>query len=776
MQALLSEGQVRSSTGSRPALPRRRAPLLPRRYPWRVTTRSQKPNAPRPVAATEHRNDLQGLRAVAVLIVALSHAGVGFLKGGYVGVDVFFVLSGFLITGLLLSTAAKHGSISLTEFYTRRARRILPAAALTLVVTTVAAYWLLNVVRAKQAVWDSLWASIFAANIHFAREGTDYFSQEQPPSPVEHFWSLAVEEQFYLVWPAALSLVLFGSVIGRRSTHAHLLDARAVRRLFIVVLAAAIASVALSIHYTDRNPTDAYFSAFTRAWELAIGAALAIGTSTWMRASATPKTVQLSRAMRAPMGWAGLIAIACAAVFYSSSTPFPGSAALLPTLGAALVIGAGIGAGKPRFGVGRLLALSPMRYVGDRSYTFYLWHWPVLIIAAEYVGHDLSVQENLLLLAGAFGLSIVTYALYENPIRRARSSSPASAMLFPCSVAAVVVVSAFSLQGIYDKSLRLETSTTVQTVQFVSSRGTTESRDSESNSALAAGAVGRPLPAVVSSVRAARGGGAIPSGLTPPPTRLEDHENLYFFPAGCSDSSPTESTSKICRLGDASSSKSIVLIGDSHAQMWMPAILRMAEQDGWSVLPVVKSACTPNTTWTKEGDFGIDGTRLDARVRVCRAWYAWALQQLKTLRPDVTLIAGVSGGASGQQAEAIKRGFISLGSAAKPFSKNVVVMADTEGVAQQPVDCLLGRRATMARCTTSWSEDRFYANDDIAALSRVHGFSYIATRGWFCFESQCPMVVGRTVVYRDTGHLTKAYAVDLAEPFRAAFKRAVPLE
>jgi peptidoglycan/LPS O-acetylase OafA/YrhL len=746
---------------------------LPRRYPWRVTPRSQERDAPRPVAATEHRNDLQGLRAVAVLMVALGHAGVGFLKGGYVGVDVFFVLSGFLITGLLLSTAAKHGSISLTEFYTRRARRILPAAALTLVVTTVAAYWLLNVVRAKQAVWDSLWASIFAANIHFANEGTDYFSQEQPPSPVEHFWSLAVEEQFYLVWPAALSLVLFGSVIGRKSTHAHLVDARAVRRLFIVVLAAAIASLAWSVHYTDRNPTDAYFSALTRGWELAIGAALAVATSMWMRAPATSKTMRLSRALRAPMGWVGLIAIACAAVFYSSSTPFPGSAALLPTVGTALIIGAGIGAGKPRFGVGRLLALAPMRYVGDRSYTFYLWHWPFLIIAAEYVGHDLSVQENLLLLAGAFVVSIVTYALYENPIRRARLSAPASAMLFPVSVAAVVVVSAFSLQGIYDESLRLETSTAVPSLQYVSSHGTTRSPDSEASRVLAASEAGQPLPAVVSSVRAARRGGAIPPGLTPAPTRLEDHENLYFFPAGCSDSNPTESTSKICRLGDASSSKSIALIGDSHAQMWMPAILQMAEKEGWVVLPVVKSACTPNTTWTKQGDFGIDGTRLDARVRVCRAWYAWALKQLRTLRPDVTLIAGVSGGSSGNQAEAIKRGFISLTSAAKSFSKDVVVVADSEGVAQQPVDCLLGRRATMARCTTTWSEDRFYTNDDLAALSRVHNFSYIATRGWFCFKSQCPMVIGHTVAYRDTGHLTKAYALDLAEPFRAAFKRAL---
>ncbi len=159
-----------------------------------------------------HRADIQGLRAVAVLLVALNHAGIPFLKGGYVGVDVFFVLSGFLITGILLSQAQRNGHVSLTEFYVRRARRILPAAVLTLVVTSIAAHHLLNFVRARSVVEDSIWASFFAANIHFANQGSDYFAQGQPPSPILHFWSLAAEEQFYLVWPTVLSLVLFGAL------------------------------------------------------------------------------------------------------------------------------------------------------------------------------------------------------------------------------------------------------------------------------------------------------------------------------------------------------------------------------------------------------------------------------------------------------------------------------------------------------------------------------------------------------------------------------------
>src|ERR1051325_1428873 len=202
-----------------------------------------------------HRDDIQGLRAVAVLLVVLAHAGVPYLQGGFVGVDVFFVLSGYLITGLLL-----RGRLSLADFYVRRARRILPAAVLTLVVTDLVAQHLLNFVRAREAVSDSIWAALFGANVHFAQVGSDYFSRGQPPSPFLHFWTLSVEEQFYLVWPGILVLAL---LLGRR-------------HLLAVVAVLGAASLAWSVHDTTASPATAYFSTFARAWELALGAALAI--------------------------------------------------------------------------------------------------------------------------------------------------------------------------------------------------------------------------------------------------------------------------------------------------------------------------------------------------------------------------------------------------------------------------------------------------------------------------------------------------------------------
>jgi peptidoglycan/LPS O-acetylase OafA/YrhL len=539
-----------------------------------------------------HRADIQGLRAVAVLLVVLAHAGVPHLQGGFIGVDVFFVLSGYLITGLLLG-----GSLSLGTFYVRRARRILPAAVLTLVVTDLVARHLLNFVRARDAVSDSLWAALFGANVHFAQQATDYFSQAQPPSPFQHFWTLSVEEQFYLVWPALLALLLV-----RR------------RVLLPAVVALGAVSLAWSIYDTAASPVTAYFSTFARAWELALGAALAI----W-----SPRAPEA-------LGRLGLAAIGTAAVLYSSATPFPGYAALLPAVGAALVI-----AGRAHW-----LTWSPLRYVGDRSYAFYLWHWPVLIIAAEYAGHELSVGVNLVLLAGAFLLSIASYGLFENPIRRMRA--PSGALLLPASAAIVVALVAFvSLRSLGETAARIDSAAAALQPHALEVR-------------VPAGA--KPLAAVVAAVRAAERAAPIPTPLTPPIGALRG--DFYSFPEGCS-ASGLRIPLKICRLGDTSSPKSIVVFGDSHAQMWMPAILQMAQRDHWVVMPLVKLACIPRT-WTAAGD--------------CRDWYRWAKQRASGLRPDVTLVIGSWAGTK-EPIRAIKP-VAQLSRAMRRSSASVMVVGD----------------------------------------------------------------------------------------------------
>jgi peptidoglycan/LPS O-acetylase OafA/YrhL len=531
-----------------------------------------------------HRDDIQGLRAVAVLLVAFGHAGVPFLSGGFVGVDVFFVLSGFLITGILLAEFAERGAISLPRFYLRRARRILPAAVLTLVVTDIAAHHLLNFVRAREAVSDSIWSALFAANIHFARQGSDYFAQGQPPSPFLHFWSLAVEEQFYFVWPSLLALLL---ALGLR------------RRLLGVLAAIAAGSLVWSIHVAASSPATAYYSTFARAWELALGAALAV---------AAPHLGSLSGRVGFACGWLGLFAIGYAAWAYSEGTPFPGSAALVPAAGAALVIAAGLAARQTGLDVGRMLALAPLRYLGDRSYAFYLWHWPVLILATQYAGRELSLGVKLGLLAFAFLLSVASYRFVENPIRRMKPALRVGGLLWPATATAVALVAVVIVDSTDRTAARLEAAAAaVHPAQLVRA-----SKPAKTQS----------LDVVVAAVRQAERGAPLPSPVTPSPSNLRG--DFYTLPAGCSPGEG-KTSSKVCRLGDARSSKTIVVIGDSHAQMWIPPVLRMAGRDGWAVVPFVKPRCIPRS-WRSKGE--------------CGKWYRWATRRASALRPDVTLVIG----------------------------------------------------------------------------------------------------------------------------------------
>src|SRR5262245_5678202 len=384
--------------------------------------------------AMRARGDIQGLRAIAVLLVVLAHAAVPGVSGGYIGVDVFFVVSGFLITSILLHEATERGSISLVGFYAKRARRILPAATVTLIATAIAAIVLLPYVRAEAILGDVAWAAFFGANVRFAQGQTDYFAAGQPHSPVQHYWSLAVEETFYRVWPS-LIVVLLAVGAGRRVVTVR-------RRMPWLVGFAAIvvvASFAWSVASTPTDPTDAYFATATRGWELGAGALLA------MAGRSLPR---LRGWMRSLLAFAGLAMIAAATVTFTERTPVPGYHMALPVVGTVLLIAAGSGI-PDRSGPGlvRLLGRQPLRWIGDVSYGFYLWHWPFLILVPAYVGHRLSLTENLAVSGAALVMAWLSYQLIENPIRRAPTLSlrPRLALLmWPVAIGSLLAVNAGS--------------------------------------------------------------------------------------------------------------------------------------------------------------------------------------------------------------------------------------------------------------------------------------------------------------------------------------------
>ena len=342
------------------------------------------------------RPDIQALRAVAVVLVVLFHAHIPGIHAGFLGVDVFFVISGYVITTVLLQERESRSATSLSGFYGRRIRRILPAATVVLVVTLFAVYHWLGVVSGVMNANDAKWVAAFMGNFHFASTGTQYLTATAPPSALQQYWSLAVEEQFYLVWPP-LFIVLV-SLWPRVSSQ---------RKLLVGLSVVIAASLAWSIVETGQNQVWAFFSPLTRAWELALGAALAV---------AAPHLRDRAPRVGSMLACLGYLVIAGATWVFSETTPWPGSAVMVPVLATgAVILGGTLRQSK---GFGPVTKSAPVQWFGNTSYSLYLVHWPIIIIASEYALHPLSTKDNVLLILASVTAAAISYYLVENPIRR----------------------------------------------------------------------------------------------------------------------------------------------------------------------------------------------------------------------------------------------------------------------------------------------------------------------------------------------------------------------
>ena len=377
----------------------------------------------------EFRPDVEGLRAVAVTLVVLYHAGVSWMTGGFIGVDVFFVISGFLITGLLLREHEKRQKISIPGFYARRARRILPAGMVVIIATVLGAYHYQNFISYALTAQDGRWAALFAANIHFANVGTDYFTQNNlQSSPLLHYWSLAVEEQFYFVWP---TIVLLVGLAARRVP---------LRRIvFVVAAIGTVASFLWALHVEGANNTWAFFSPFTRAWELGIGA---------VAATVVAYARRMNKWVGVAVAWAGVAAIIASLVVYQDPNTYSATHLLLAVLGSVAVL---IG-GASGIGAGHALAVVPVRAVGRVSYGWYLLHYPpmILLAGALWTG-PLPVHERLVIAGVTLAVAFAMYYALEKPIRRSRALARrpwASIAMGLGFVAAAFLVSALLHKGI----------------------------------------------------------------------------------------------------------------------------------------------------------------------------------------------------------------------------------------------------------------------------------------------------------------------------------------
>jgi peptidoglycan/LPS O-acetylase OafA/YrhL len=690
-------------------------------------------------AAVGHRQrgDIQGMRALAVLLVMLSHAAVPGFGGGFIGVDVFFVISGFLITGILVRESDRTGRISIASFYARRARRILPAGTGVLVATAVVSALVYTAGRLEQAVDHVIWAAFFAANIYSARSGSGYFSEESFRTPVLHFWSLAVEEQFYLVWPALIALVLVAlRHWTKRRAHGTLseADVRRTRQRWLVltVTVVGVASLAWSVHQTQAEPISAYYSSLTRGWELCVGALLALCAG-WV--------ARLPGGVKAAASWLGLAAIAVAAIRFSSTTPFPGYQALLPVLGAALLLGGGIEG--PRNGARVLLDVAPMRWVGDISYSLYLWHWPFLVLPAVYLGRDMTLGERVVSMVAATATAWLSYRYVETPIRESRRLAhrrgPALA-LWPAAAFTVVAVALVAGPG---------AAATQADSPRLGGQGIAVSTDPAVN-------------AVAAAVDQAMAQERLPEALTP---SLQDLESdISLLPSACTVERD-DTKVRSCVLGDPTAKRTVVLFGDSHAVMWLRPLEKLAKEHGWRVVPFRKAGCFPidATIWWAAKQRGYSE---------CDTWRENVYAEIAKVKPDMIVTSGLldfslvdpaTGKlATGALATSLyKDGLRGSLERLHDITPNIQVIGGTPTLEKPAADCLGSTSATMATCVRAPARNILERNALWSDATKAAGGDFIDPVQWLCYKSTCPVVVGNVIVYRDSHHITTTYAATL---------------
>ena len=657
------------------------------------------------------RPEIQGLRAVAVVLVVLYHVWPHFLSGGYVGVDVFFVISGFLITGLLLRELEQTGSVSISRFYGRRIKRLLPAASLVLVVIGAASFWWLPVTRLEDTAWEILASALYLENWVLAYWSVDYLAEGRAASPVQHYWTLSVEEQFYIAWPwlmllfAGLALRLGGSV---RSG------------LWWLVLVALSLSFVHSVHATANNQPLAFFMTTTRVWELALGALLALALlkfsfPAWLRQWA---------------GITGVAAIVLAAVFYSSETAFPGYTALLPTAGAALVILAGQ---TPQWlSVSRPLSSRPFQYLGNVSYTLYLWHWPVVVFYKLLVDAQPGFVDGLIIIALSLVLTHVTYVLLEAPVHRSRLGERGAGKPFALGGACIALCIATAV-GLYSyvSHLQEQTPAVVDVDVYPGARALF----------VADGRINHPGIDVI-----------------PNPLGARD-DNAVVYRDGCR-TRQQETTVNQCVYGQPDGDFHLVLAGDSYAAHWLPALRELADQRGWKVTVFNKSACI-------FADVTLE--RWGRDYHECVSWNQGVLDRVLELRPDVLVTSHSPGHtALGAQSEAanlraIAEGYVQRWSRLVAADIPVIAIRETARMASGAPECVARYgEAAHHKCALPREAALALPSSFTMAVDAVDGVTLLDMNDALCDEDTCYAVIGNILVYRDRGHLTATYARSMA--------------
>jgi peptidoglycan/LPS O-acetylase OafA/YrhL len=649
------------------------------------------------IGDTGFRPDIEGLRGIAVLLVVFFHCGVPGFAGGFTGVDIFFALSGYLITNLIVNEIERNGTLSFRQFYARRVRRLLPASGLVVVATLLLGFAVYSPLEQAAHASMARYTLVYVSNYLFMRDATDYFARDVATNPYLHTWSLAVEEQFYVFWPAVIALTLHRT--GTR------------RRAVVVLSGICVISFGLCVWWTHTEVPWAFFGSPARAWEFGLG-----GLASLVRKPVLSAHINWIR----PLSWIGLAAIALAGWRYSAQMSFPGYAAMLPVVGTITVLlsgATGVGSSLQRF-----LGNTVLLRLGKLSYSWYLWHWPILMLAT--VRFPAITWQGKLIAAGvALLIAELTFRLVENPIR-------------------------------FNKFLVARPALSLSLVLLVPLTGLTVAHFAERQSFLSLAS------AEQSRLRSAPG-------------------DLSTLNAHCVSAYGSSRLIE-CEFGNHAPNKTIVLFGDSHADHWFPGLEPVATNDGWRLITMLKSRCPA----ARVDIYSLALKRMDHECSIWREAALARIKQLHPSAVLIGDAVGYMEG-QGRDAERDhlltatewQEGMRSTLQYLDSVGLETIILADVPRAGFNVPTCLSRAAAhggPMEECMLQrdLSLDHDVRQAEANAASRFSSVRIVDFSDELCSGSVCPPVIDGQVVYRDSNHLTASFARTLAPEFAL---RVVPL-
>lgn len=690
-------------------------------------TRERRDTGPRDSVGTVTRRflpEVQALRALAVALVVIYHLRPDVIPGGYIGVDVFFVISGFLITGHMLREVQATGRLRLGHFWANRARRILPASLLVVAVVLLTTPIFMPITDWAEISRQGIASVLYVQNWALVGNAVDYLASDTSATPFQHFWSLAVEEQFYILWPL---VVLAAAVVAHRSRRGPRALTAALLVAFGVLIAASFAWNLISVNNQD---PAAYFATTTRLWELGAGGLLAV----------TLRYTERFRLARSALALAGFGAIAVGALALTAKTPFPGTAALLPVLGTMAVIAAGRTAGLGS--LSWIVDRAPVQWLGNVSYSLYLWHFPAIVWFTEYADGEPTKLESLGLLGLMLVAASASYTFVEQPLRSTawlKNHDPRSLGLAATSMAlacALTLVPTMRAAGVEREWDALADTIDVST-EMGGSYGAAAAADGE-------------LDVLTNGATAIR----------PNPINAEDDTEIALR-SPCEEPEFSTGSSKVCEYGDPTSDTVVALIGDSHARMLSTPLVNLAEERGWRLLGFYHNSCP----------FSYE--QRDLKADSCKLLNEETMEQLREVRPDavVTSYLGKSQFRdTGTGMEPGVKGFADLWNDLYALGADVYVVKAVPDARPKAAACVARNYDRPERCAID--RDKVMVNRELVdkAAELAPHTSVIDLTDFFCGPDKCEQVVGNVLVFRDTSHITDAFALSL-QPYLA---RAIP--